>query len=235
MFETLKEAISHWRKLETRKRMTNTQSQDSPLWFWLSSLSAINGAKRNWRSDASSLQWGRAELFSLCQGVPGWQGASCVCSVLPSACYAGAVSGEGPGRAVASTCKCVCDEREMPAAQGDVGSSQAEPAQGDAGDCRNLFICYRKAVAAVTSCRVWLQSCILRLGFIFLVLTLQGAFLGCVTVFWAWWTTTVLSKHQLFFFSGKTYTRLSFTHPIPQLFTQHLVFGEHYFHTVPQR
>lgn len=37
----------------------------------------------------------------LCQGVLGWQGASCVCTVLPTARHAGDVSGEGPGRAVA--------------------------------------------------------------------------------------------------------------------------------------
>lgn len=117
----------------------------------------LMGQKRNWRSDASSLPWGRAELLCLCQGVPGWQGASGVGPVLPTTHFAGDVAGQGPGRAVAegqSTCKCVCDESEIPAAQGDVGSSQAEPAQGDAGDFRKLFICYRKAVAAVTSCRV---------------------------------------------------------------------------------
>lgn len=35
------------------------------------------------------------------QGVPGWQRASSVCTVLPAARHAGDLSGEGPGRAAA--------------------------------------------------------------------------------------------------------------------------------------
>lgn len=44
-----------------------------------------------------------------------------------------------------STWKCVCDESEIPAAQGDLGSSPAEPAQRDAGDCRKLFYLLQKS------------------------------------------------------------------------------------------
>lgn len=61
----------------------------------------LMGQKRNWRCDASSLLWGRAELFCVCQGVPGRQGASWVCPVLPTTHHAGDLSGEGPARAVA--------------------------------------------------------------------------------------------------------------------------------------
>lgn len=113
----------------------------------------LMGQKRNWRSDASSLPWGRAELLCLCQGVPGWQGASSVGPVLPTTHFAGDVAGQGPGRAVAegqSTSKCVCDESESLLHRETWGA----PRQRDAGDFRKLFICYRKAVAAVTSCRV---------------------------------------------------------------------------------
>lgn len=66
----------------------------------------------------------------------------------------------GKGRSQ-STHKCVCNESEIPAAQGAARSPRVEPAQGDAGDCRNIFTWDRKAAAAVTNCRVWLQSCVL--------------------------------------------------------------------------
>lgn len=61
----------------------------------------LMGQKRSWRCDASSLLWGRAELFCVCQGVPGRLGASWVCPVLPTTHHAGDVLGEGSARAVA--------------------------------------------------------------------------------------------------------------------------------------
>lgn len=200
----------------------------------------LMGQKRNGRSDAISLPCGRAELFCLCQGVPGWQGASCACPVLPTTHLAGGVAG-GLGRAAAeaqSTCKCVCDESETPAARETWGAPRQSWLRGLPVASENFLSATERqwllsqAVGSDCSPVFWSPA---QVGFIFLVLTLQGASPGCDSVFWAWWTTTVLSQHQLSFFSAKTCTRLSFTHPIPQLFTQHLVFGKDYFLTMPQR
>lgn len=53
--------------------------------------------------------------------------------------------------------------------------------------------------------------------FISHVLILQGAWLGCVSAFWAGWNTEVIFKHWLSFLVAKTYPKLSFTHTTSQI------------------
>lgn len=88
---------------------------------------------------------GVAGLLCSSPGDGGWQRASGVCAVLPTPHRAGDVAGQGPGRAVARAHISMSDESEIPPAQGGVGSSRLEPAQGDAGDCRNLFVWDRES------------------------------------------------------------------------------------------
>lgn len=73
-----------------------------------------------------------------------------VCVLSFRAHHAGDVSGEGPGRAVARVhvSVSVMLHRET------WDAPRQSWLRGIAGGCRKLFICHRKAVAAVTSCRV---------------------------------------------------------------------------------
>lgn len=75
-------------------------------------------------------------------------------TVLPTSHQAGNVSRKGPGRAVARAHVSVSAMRaKSHPAQGVVGSSRVEPAQGHAGDRRNRFVGDREAAAAATNCR----------------------------------------------------------------------------------
>lgn len=180
----------------------------------------LMGQKRNWRSDASSLPWGRAGLLFV-SGSPRLAGSQ-LCVPCPSpAHHAGDVSGEGLGRAVAGVHVSVSVMRVKSLLHRETWGAPSQsrlrgmlvPAETFLSATESQWL-LSQAVGSDCSPVFWSPA---QVGFIFLVLTLQGAFLGCVSVFWALWTT----KHQLFFFSAKRYMRLSFTHPIPQLLIQH--------------